>query len=47
MTRRCGKSKAGLDYRIVNKVLCEIESGYSLFHRCVNLDAQKRWIELA
>ena len=42
--RKCKKdymkvreNKAGLDYRIVNKIMCFLEG---LFQRSVNLDAQ-------
>lgn len=35
------KVRRGLDYRIVNKVMCFLESSYSLYQKCVNLDAQE------
>ena len=34
------KARWGLDYRIVNQIMGSLEGGYSLFQRCVNLDAQ-------
>lgn len=36
---RWEKVKRGLDYRRVNKMMCSLEGDYSLFQRCVNLDA--------
>ena len=37
-----GKSKAGVDYRTADKVMCSLEGCCGLFQRCVNLDVQKQ-----
>lgn len=37
----------GLDYRIANKITCSVETGYGVFQKCVDLDAQNQWTRLA
>ena len=34
------KARQGLDYRIVNKIMCSLEDSQILFQKPVNLDAQ-------
>ena len=36
ITWRWEKSKVGLDYRIVNKMMSSLEGGYGIFQMCVN-----------
>ena len=36
ITLRWEKARVGLDYRIVKKIMCLLEGGYSLFQKCVN-----------
>ena len=42
ITWRWEKSKVGLDYRIVNKIMCSLEGGYGIFQMCVNPEAQRQ-----
>lgn len=44
ITGRWEKTRQGLDYRIIDKIICFLEGGY---FRGVNLDAQKQWAGLA
>ena len=47
ITWRWDKARWELDYRIVNKIMCSLESAYDLFQKCVILDAQNQGTELA